>query len=298
MILCSGEALIDMLPRVSTQDEAAFAPLAGGAVFNTSIALGRLGAPVGYFGGLSNDLFGAQLAEALDASEVDYSRAPRTDRPTTLAFVTLTDGHAQYAFYDENTAGRMMTEADLPDLDGISAMFFGGISLVSEPAADAYAALCTSGHDLPVMIDPNIRPSFIKDEDAYRARLTKMLERADLIKVSDEDLDWLGLDLADLFAAGTKAVLLTRGAEGVDIVTSEGTWRVAAQKAEVVDTVGAGDTFNAGFLAGLHRSDLLTRTALHAASAQDLVPAAELGAAAAAITVSRAGANPPWASEL
>ena len=298
MILCSGEALIDMLPRVSTQDEPAFAPLSGGAVFNTSIALGRLGAPVGYFGGLSTDLFGEQLVQSLDASHVEHSRAPRSDRPTTLAFVTLTDGHAQYAFYDENTAGRMTTVADLPDLTGISALFFGGISLVSEPAADAYAALCTGDHDLPVMIDPNIRPSFIKDEETYRARLTKMLSRADLIKVSDEDLDWLGLALEDLFAAGTKAVLLTRGADGVEIVTPAGMMQVPAQKAEVVDTVGAGDTFNAGFLAGLHRSNLLTRNALSAASPEDFVPAAELGAAAAAITVSRAGANPPWDHEL
>ena len=105
------------------------------------------------------------LAEALTASRVDFSLAPRSDRPTTLAFVTLTDGHAQYAFYDENTAGRMLSEDDLPALGAeTEALFFGGISLVSEPAADSYAALCAQAGERLVMIDPNIRPGFITDE--------------------------------------------------------------------------------------------------------------------------------------
>ncbi len=298
MILCCGEALIDMLPRTSPKDEPCFAPYAGGAVFNTAIALGRLGAPSGYFGGLSNDLFGKQLVETLDASNVDHGFCPRSDRPTTLAFVTLTDGHAQYAFYDENTAGRMLAIEDLPDLKGkVDALFFGGISLVSEPQADSYAALCAGAGDLPVMIDPNIRPGFITDEPRYRARLEKMLERADIIKISDEDMDWLKTTPEALLAHST-VILVTRGADGVDLVTSEGTTRVAAKKVEVVDTVGAGDTFNAGFLAGLRRDGLLDLGALTAANLETLAPAAELGARAAAITVSRAGANPPWENEL
>ena len=299
MILCCGEALIDMLPRQTDAGEYAFAPYAGGAVFNTAIALGRLGAPAGYFGGLSTDLFGKLLEDTLTASRVDPSLAPRSDRPTTLAFVTLTDGHAQYAFYDENTAGRMMTADDLPDLqDNVLALFFGGISLVSEPAADAYATLCARETTRPVMIDPNIRPGFIKDENRYRARLDKMLDRADIVKISDEDMDWLGLTAADLLSRDTAIVLLTRGAEGVDLVTQSGTSRVAATRVEVVDTVGAGDTFNAGLLAGLNADGLLDRQALRAASATDLHPAVELGASAAAVTVSRAGANPPWDHEL
>lgn len=298
MILCCGEALIDMLPRETTQGEPAFSPYAGGAVMNTAIALGRLGAQSGYFGGLSNDLFGKVLTDTLDASHVDHSLCPRSDRPTTLAFVTLTDGHAQYAFYDENTAGRMLTEADLPATDTLDALFFGGISLVSEPQADSYAALCARAGDLPVMIDPNIRPGFITDEARYRARLDGMLARADIVKVSDEDMAWLNTSAEALLKQGVAVVLITRGAEGVDIVTREGTARVPAQKVTVVDTVGAGDTFNAGFLAGLARDGLLTRAALAGAWLDDLKPAADLGARAAAITVSRAGANPPWAREL
>mgnify|MGYP002823623631 CR=1 FL=1 len=178
MILCCGESLIDMLPRTASTGEPAFAPVAGGAVFNTAIALGRLGAPAGYFGGLSTDLFGAVLETALTASRVDYTLSVRSQRPTTLAFVTLTDGHAQYAFYDENTAGRSLTEADLPHLgDETEALFFGGISLVSEPAADTYAALCAQAGERLVMMDPNIRPSFITDPERYRARLAQMLAR-------------------------------------------------------------------------------------------------------------------------
>ncbi|MFW2541263.1 carbohydrate kinase family protein [Primorskyibacter sp. 2E107] len=298
MILCCGEALIDMLPRVSPDGEPCFAPYAGGAVMNTAIALGRLGAPSGYFGGLSTDLFGKILEETLEASKVDHSLCPRSARPTTLAFVTLTDGHAQYAFYDENTAGRMLRETDLPDVSGTAeALFFGGISLVSEPQADSYATLCLNAGDLPVMLDPNIRPGFITDEARYRARLERMLMRADVVKISDEDMDWLGTT-PDALLESCKVVLLTRGAEGVDIVTPEGVRRVPAQKVTVVDTVGAGDTFNAGFLAGLRKAGLLSRDSLSGAGLDALAPAAELGAKAAAVTVSRAGANPPWEYEL
>ncbi|WP_146585136.1 carbohydrate kinase family protein [Puniceibacterium confluentis] len=300
MILCCGEALIDMLPRETSAGEPAFAPLSGGAVFNTAIALGRLGAPSGYFGGLSSDLFGAQLCAALDASKVDYSLSPRSDRPTTLAFVTLTNGHAKYAFYDEMTAGRMLAPTDLPDLPAtVTALFFGGISLVSEPAADTYAAFCQreAGRRV-IMMDPNIRPNFITDEPGYRKRLDAMLPCADIIKVSDEDMEWLGTTPEELISRGTALVLVTRGAEGVDATSAAGTLRVPANKATVVDTVGAGDTFNAGLLAGLSRDGLLTRDSLRSASLDSLRPAVALGAQAAAITVSRAGANPPWLHEL
>lgn len=297
MILCCGEALIDMLPRETAQGEMAFAPYPGGAVMNTAIALGRLGAAPGYFGGLSRDLFGTLLADGMRASHVDTSRCPRSARPTTLAFVTLKDGQARYEFYDENTAHRMLSPDDLPELDGVTALFFGGISLVSEPAADVYAALCTGDHGLPVMIDPNIRPAFITDPDRYRARLQTMMARADIVKLSDEDMDWLGVTPAQVLESAA-LVLITRGAEGVDLCTRAGTQRVPAQKVEVVDTVGAGDTFNAGLLAGLARDRLLSRDALASAAPEAFVGAVELGAAAAAVTVSRAGANPPWSHEL
>jgi fructokinase len=301
MILCCGEALIDMLPRQTAAGESAFAPLAGGSVFNTAVALGRLDAPVQFFSGLSSDLFGDVLRDQLSASGVDSSPAHIADRPTTLAFVTLTDGHASYAFYDENTAGRMLSADDLPDTQA-DALFFGGISLVVEPCGAAYEAMML--REAPkrlTMIDPNIRPSFITDEASYRARLTRMLGVADIIKTSDEDLEWItgNTDAAALLnSTGAKVILLTKGGDGVSVVTPNGTIHVPAQKATVVDTVGAGDTFSAGFMAQLHKSGHLTKDTITTATEADLRAAAAFGAKVAAITVSRAGANPPWTSEL
>lgn len=298
MILCCGEALIDMLLR-ETAEGSAFLPVPGGAVFNTAISLGRLGARAGYLGGLSHDLFGAQLAEALEASQVDATLSPRSDLPTTLAFVTLVDGHARYTFYDENTAGRSLSEAQLPSLpDDLQALFFGGISLVSEPAADTYATLCTSDHGRFVMLDPNIRPTFITDEARYRARIGAMIARADVVKVSDEDLMWLtgGEDARALMGEdGPAVVLVTRGADGATATLAETEISVAAPPTQVVDTVGAGDTFNAGFLAELQIRGALDRTAL---TKNTLTAALDLAVKTAAVTVSRAGANPPWRAEL
>jgi len=301
MIICCGEALIDMLPRQTEAGENAFAPHAGGAVFNTAVALGRLDTPVQFFSGLSSDLFGDILRDQLAKSNVDSSPAAISDRPTTLAFVTLTDGHASYAFYDENTAGRMLSVDDLP-ASGPDALFFGGISLVVEPCGAAYEALMLREAPTRVtMIDPNIRPGFVTDEESYRARLTRMLGAADIIKTSDEDLEWItgNTDAQALLAStGAKIVLLTRGSEGVTVVTATGSFDVPAQKATVVDTVGAGDTFSAGFLAEMDKRGLLTKEAIAKATHDDLNAATAFGARVAAITVSRAGANPPWDSEL
>ncbi len=306
MILCAGEALIDMLPRETSAGEAAFAPHAGGAVFNTAVALGRLEVPTAFFSGLSTDLFGQILMDRLEDIGVDTRLAARSGRPTTLAFVTLTDGHASYAFYDENTAGRMLSPDDVPVLpDDISAVFFGGISLVVEPCAAAYEALLHREADTRVvMIDPNIRQGFITDEVAYRARLDRMIARADIIKVSDEDLAWLEGDgeiaeqAARLLAKGPALVCVTEGAKGVTGYHAGTPVFVAARKTKVVDTVGAGDTFNAGLLAELHDRGLLTKSGVRALSPADMEAALGLGARTAAVTVSRAGANPPTRAEL
>ncbi|MCU0910629.1 MAG: carbohydrate kinase [Rhodobacteraceae bacterium] len=305
MILCAGEALIDMLPRQTAAGEAAFAPYAGGAVFNTAIALGRLGAPAGFFTGLSHDLFGEMLAGALAASKVT-SLAHRSDRPTTLAFVTLTDGHAKYAFYDENTAGRMLTPADLPKLPReVKAVFLGGISLVAEPCGTAYEALMAREAPARVtMIDPNIRPGFIRDERAYRARIGRMMAMADIVKLSDEDLRWLlgkgeiGALSREVLRMGPKLVCITEGAAGARGFTARGEVRVEGERVEVADTVGAGDTFNAGVLAALDRAGALGKAALSALSDDTIRAALSLGCRAAAVTVSRAGANPPWSHEV
>lgn len=306
MILSCGEALIDMLPRTTPAGEAAFAPYAGGAVFNTAIAVGRLGAPSGFFSGLSSDLFGDLLREVLRESKVDTSPAAISPRPTTLAFVRLTDGHATYTFYDENTAGRMLSPDDLPALGPeVQALFFGGISLVGEPAATAYEAL--QAREAPhrvTMLDPNIRPGFITDPEGYRARIDRMIARADIVKLSDEDLHWL-LGPGDshdharrLLDMGPSLVCVTEGAKGAIGHTKAGYVHVPAPRVTVADTVGAGDTFNAGLLAALWRAKLLTKSALRSLDEEALREALTLGVRAAAITVSRHGANPPWEHEL
>ncbi len=308
MILCCGEALIDMIAEPTVSGAQGFVPHSGGAVFNTAIALGRLGAPAGMLTGLSSDMFGQQLAQALKDSHVDGSQVVVSDRPTTLAFVQLQDGHATYSFVDENSAGRMLRPEDMPDqLTATSALYFGGISLACEPCADAYAALLDRhGAERAVMIDPNIRPGFIQDQTRYRTRLNRMIALADILKVSDEDLDWIipGPETLEekvplLLQAGPAVVIVTRGSQGATGYLADGrTVSVPVTPVQVVDTVGAGDTFNAGVLAQLHRAGLLTKQALRAISPDDLRAALDLGGKVAAITVSRAGANPPWAHEL
>ncbi|MCX7567669.1 carbohydrate kinase [Sulfitobacter sp. F26169L] len=308
MILCCGEALIDMIPTATVTGTEGFVPHLGGAVFNTAIALGRLGVQTGMLSGISTDMFGRQLVEGLKASHVDTSNLIMSDRPTTLAFVRLVGGHATYDFYDENSAGRMLLPEDMPALsDEVSALYFGGISLACEPGAEAYPSLLErNAQGRAVMLDPNIRPGFIRDIARYRERLDRMMALSNIVKVSDEDLNWLipePLSLREktenLLAKGPSVVILTRGGEGATgYLTSGEEVQVSALKAEIVDTVGAGDTFNAGILAKLSELGQLHKSALADLSADVLTKALEHGARVAAITVSRAGANPPWSEEL
>lgn len=302
MILSAGEALIDMLPRTSPSGEPCFAPYAGGAVMNTAIALARLGSASSFLTGLSSDLMGDVLRDTLTASNVNLDLAVRSDRPTTLAFVKLTNGHASYFFYDENTAGRMMTPADMPTLPvSVKAYFTGGIWLAVEPCGTALEALLTREASTRVtMIDPNVRPGFVRDRAAYTARIDRMIGLSDIVKLSDEDSEWLygKTDPQGILAKGAKVVLVTEGAKGATAFTARGSVQVSAPKITVADTVGAGDTFNAGFLASLDRDGLLQKTQVANLSEDALRAALSLGTSAAAITCSRPGANPPWANEL
>lgn len=308
MIVCCGEALIDMIPTGEAKTGQSLTPHAGGAVFNTAIGLGRLDVAASFLSGVSTDLFGKILANSLEDSRVATDLLIRSDRPTTLAFVELEDGQASYVFYDENTAGRMLDPNALPDVpDAANAMYFGGISLINEPAADFYVALAKRESKQRVIVcDPNIRANFIKDEARYRARLQELIAVVDILKVSDVDLDWLvpgaGTHLekaASLRDAGPSIVVLTRGSDGAcALFGADETVEVPIEKVQVADTVGAGDTFNSGFLAHLSQKDLLQKDLIKDLSAEDITGALRLGAKVAAVTVSRAGANPPWLHEL
>ncbi len=306
MILSCGEALIDMLPRLTADGEACYMPVAGGAVFNTAIALGRLGAPSGFFSGISSDFFGDLLVNYLRDSRVDARYVVRTDHPETLAFVRLVNGHAQYAFYDEGTSGRLLAQSDIPVLDAeVSALQFGAISLIPEPCGGTYEEMMRREHKSRVIsFDPNIRTSFIKDKPAHRARMDRMLAMSDIVKLSDEDLaffdsfgDFDGF-AAKLLEGQAKLVVMTRGAEGAVAIGKSGKVEVPGIKVTVVDTVGAGDTVNAGILAWLHKAGKLSKDGLDTLRREDMTAALSLAVRAASVTVSRAGANPPWENEL
>jgi fructokinase len=306
VILCCGEALIDMLPRETEARERAFAPHVGGAVFNTAIALGRLGLPTAFFSGISTDMFGAMLEHALRDSGVDLSLVRFSDRPTTLAFVGLQGGDARYVFYDENSAGRMVEPTDLPDIPAsVEALHFSCISLVAEPCGSAYEAL--AAREAPrrvIMLDPNLRPSFIPDKARHEARLRRMIAIADIVKLSEEDLGWFGeegsLDeiAARWLAAGPKLMVVTRGGKGATAWCAAGSVSVEARRVEVADTVGAGDTFNAGILASLAEQGLLRKDRLAALARDQVAAVLDFAARASAVTVSRPGADPPWRREL
>ena len=307
MIVTCGEALIDMIPEPTQAGGEGFVPHSGGAVFNSSIALGRLDADVALLTGLSTDLFGRQLKRDLGNSNVVTSLLCYSDRPTTLAFVRLKDGQASYTFYDENSAGRMISNADVPELpDTTKALFFGGISLAVEPSGSTYTDLAIRvAEDHVVMVDPNIRPGFISNEQSYRYRLARLFAVADVVKVSDEDLDWIlpgdhSLDnkLTQLRSLGPPVVIMTRGKDGATAIANGEAVSVPARPVQVADTVGAGDAFSAGVLAKLSELDLLSKESVQNINSDSLQAVLDYGIQAAAITVSRAGANPPWKHEL
>ena len=155
-----------------------------------------------------------------------------------------------------------------------------------------------------ISLDPNIRPGFISDAPGHKARMNRMIAMSDIVKVSDEDLSWLEPEksveaaIDGMQARGVRIVLLTRGSDGVSAYWHGGRMDVAARKVEVVDTIGAGDSFNGGFLAGLEEGGKLSKSALRSIDEASLLNAVNLANNVAAITVSRAGANPPWRREL
>lgn len=277
-------------------------PSPGGAVYNTALALGRLGVGAGFLWPLSRDAFGTLLRAPLVEAGVDLSLCPDSPRPTPLAFVTLRGGEAQYSFYDEGTAGREPFDPLLPD--HVRALFIGGISLIADAPAQAVAALVERAKGRLVMLDPNIRPAMIPDMPAHRARILGLATQATVVKLSQEDIDALWPDTApeavaaEVLALGPALVLLTRGARGATAFRPAATLHRPAPRVAVADSIGAGDCFNAGFLASLAAQGLLDPQALADAPDSALASALDHGIRIAALSLSRPGCNPPWAQEV
>jgi fructokinase len=306
MILCCGEALIDLIPGVTAEGAPAFVPKTGGSLFNTAVALGRLGVPAAFLGGLSTDFFGDDLRKSLLAAGVDISLAPVSERYTIAAFVKLEGRQARYSFIDEGSACRMLAPKDLPPLpDRISALHLGSFPLAIEPCGSAFEELCRREcHKRVIHFDPNIRANLIKDRVSHRQRVERIVAMSDLVKMSDEDLAWLAPDAsAEAFAhdwlkRGAKLVVVTGGKDGAVAFSRNFRTEIDGLDVKVADTIGAGDTFTAGLLASLYRSGRLDKAAIAALDQESVLAALKLAAQAAAVTVSRPGADPPWVHEL
>ncbi|MEV5343855.1 carbohydrate kinase [Streptomyces sp. NPDC052676] len=300
MIVVAGEALIDLVPQ-GPGALASLRPALGGGPYNTAVALGRLGSPTAFCSRVSSDAFGEALLDGLRAAGVDVSGVARGAEPTTLAVATIdARGSAAYSFYVDGTADRLFTApAALPE--GTRAVSFGTCSLVLEPGASAYEELMrtAAGQGVFTALDPNIRPGLIPDADAYRARFLTWLPSVTLLKLSEEDARWLGGSPREWLAAGPSAVVITHGGDGLTVFTRDGAEHsVPGEKVDVVDTIGAGDTVNAALLHGLAAQDALSPAALVGLGADGWTRLLRFAARAAAITCSRAGAEPPYAHEL
>lgn len=300
MIVVAGEALIDLVPQ-GAGALVGLQPVRGGGPYNTAVALGRLGSPTAFCSRLSRDAFGEALLDGLRAAGVNVTPVRRGTEPTTLAVASIEEsGSAAYSFYAEGTADRLFEAPDrLPA--GTRAVSFGTCSLVLEPGASAYEELMRTAAAQGVFtaLDPNIRAGLIPDADAYRARFKSWLPSVSLLKLSEEDAQWLGGSPREWLASGPSAVVVTHGGDGLTAFVRDGAEHsVPGERVDVVDTIGAGDTVNAALLHGLSTWDALSPQALVGLGADGWARLLQFAARAAAITCSRAGAEPPYATEL
>lgn len=304
MIVCCGEALIDMVATPDPSGRISYRPCPGGAALNCAVALGRLGCDAALLTGLSTDFFGDQIRAHLQHSHVSWHLSKTSDNPTPLAFAKIDHGQAEYAFFNENSAlGRLEAVPALPR--EATALVFGGISLVGGSCADLFERMMLNNNLTGLrVLDPNIRPALIRREAQYRTRLARMSVFSDVIKVSEDDLHWLNPDqtptehVEGFLAEGAKIVLLTQGLKGATAYSGQTSMHAPAPAVNLAksDTIGAGDTFLAGFLSHLARVGSLG-SMIHPdiATLQD---ALFFAVKAASLSVSRKGADPPWASEM
>ena len=301
MIVVVGEALIDLLVR----PDGPVSATPGGGPFNTARTIGRLGGEVAFLGCLSTDRFGGRLRDALAGDGVDLAMTEATDAPTTLAVADLdADGGAVYRFHTEGTSAPRLSAGAVRDAlaSHPAAFHVGTLGLVLEPMAAAIAdAMPAVPAGTVTMLDPNCRPGVITDRAAYLDRFGAIVSRSDVVKASVDDLAYIAPAAAPVAAArglverGPALLLVTDGRRPVIAVMPDRILEIPVPALAVVDTVGAGDAFGGAFLArwvelGLGRAALAD---------PDLVDAAvRLAVEVAAVTCSRAGADPPRRDEL
>jgi fructokinase len=306
VIVVGGEALVDLVPTAPGA-LGALLPRLGGGPYNTAVAAGRLGADVAFLSRISTDSFGDALLDRLRDSGVRTGLVQRGPEPTTLAVVTLAeDGSARYSFHVQGTADRLVADPG-PLADDVTTLSLGTLSLALEPGASVYEAMLRreSARGRLTVLDPNIRTGLIEDAAAYRARFVSWLPDIGVLKVSEDDAQWLAETegdiepvLADWLRAGVTAIVLTRGSAGLTALTAADRVDVPAVRTEVADTIGAGDTVHAALLAWLDRRGVTSADAVAKLDRQAWTEALGYAASAAAVTVSRVGAEPPFADEL
>lgn len=282
-----GEALVDLVPAAA-EPLAPLTPALGGGPFNVARALGRLGADVAFQSRLSDDAFGRALRESLAADGVDLSHCGQGPEPTTLAVASLDpNGAAAYTFYVDGTADRLAEPE--PITEGFAV--FGTLSLALEPASLRYAAAARRSAEAGavVCLDPNVRPAFASEK--HRLFLRGMLESVTLLKLSDEEIEFLG------DTSHVPVVVTTLGGNGIGVRAPFGTVEVAAPAVKVADTIGAGDTVMAALVYQLAARGL-DRNGVAALCEDEWREILDFAARAAAITVSRTGAQPPYLREL
>jgi fructokinase len=307
MLLSCGDALVDFLPVKAVDGRDATVAVAGGSCLNIAVGMARLGAPAGFVGGISTDLFGRIIADHASASRVDLRYATRSDHQTTLAFVRTVRGEPQYAFYDEATASRNWTyrPGSIP-FGEIEAIHVGSTTLANDQgAAQALAMVKDAGGSVTISFDPNCRPNLVGHKARYVEQMDAFAAAADIVRMSDVDFEFLygGSDYAgkagSLIRGGASLVVVTRGIKGAQAWHREaGAVEVQAPAINVVDSIGAGDSFQAALLFALRAIGRIGAKALMQMNSGELARAVSFAAACAAFTCGRAGADPPRQSDM
>jgi fructokinase len=307
MFLVCGEALMDVFASGETPTGLTLDARVGGSPFNVAVGLARLQQPVAFFSAVSRGFLGERLMKAMEAEGVGTGTVARTEAPTTLSLVGVdAQGVPSYAFYGTGAADRQLEPTALDALPrDLRAIHVGSYATVVEPVGSTLRALIEREHGrCLIAYDPNIRLNVEPDLGRWRSTLAWMLPRTDLLKISEEDLQLLlpGIGLQGFASGalqqGVKLVVVTRGGEGAMAWTPDTRAEVPQVPVKVIDTVGAGDTFQAALLTWLAENGALAPEAIAALTVTQLAAALHFAARAAAITCSRRGADMPRRAEL